>query len=898
MKRILSTAMAALCAVSLTAQSYHLGEMSDATFEAGGDQQWNFEWYDHTTHLYNPYAYYGTSSYCNFLDWHNPERLGGQRITEIEGVEVIEGQRDFYWAANLRPAWYNIAYASPEEGNSYERYCYVARDVREGFGWELYGNKGRSSVITFTVPADGYYRVDGIVQREDNNYAYPLVLLPRFRFASAQDQSYADKKNVMTTAIRYGDVGCGEIEGFTGNTLADGGNQRYLAQQPVPFCFAFQGKTGDKVSFEVNCDLLPYDAGGTNNARTGWARTFLPQLDLSVISESEAQDVDLFIDPYGSDGTDTLWALADSISAALDELSPEAGSAIGEWPATAIAQIDEALNNAYLSAENGEVNCMNVDFYLDELRKAWDIFMQQRNTTDWTAEGNYRLIYTTKDGVVVDTETMAKNDGAPWNFQTYTVKDGTYANFNKFDSGNSNHNTCDTWYNNNKWLFIGADATVHPATDKAPAVVFTAPEDAVYHVIAAFHRKDYNEKAPVQLYMRSRFLAAGTERVDTASHIFTCPFGHPYAVYAEQANMDFYVNMHQGDKVTLELDCYTAGRNSSCLSMFDELAVGHCTLAEVPQGAALYNPYAAGDKTPLIALCDSARQQIAQTADKVGDNEGMYSPELLAALQQALAGADAVLADAEAQQGVIEQWMRTVGDALDAYIESRRPFEFKPRGVHGIRLAGTEQHLTRKNSSGSGFFYAQWATEADIMADIEKNATDITQYSWLFNFNEWDYSGIAEENLDESAIGSTVVTAADDVEAYLGNGYFIEGVLENTNTGYNLRFFKQEATDSVFCVRRMDGTYWTDGKMEWSGGTDHIRSSKTPVYAFVIDDTYLPGSTYPTAVEDVKAHEGTVKSVRYFNLQGQRLTDRRKGVMMRQRIMTDGTHVTEKVIVK
>ncbi len=909
MRRFYTFSLAMLMAAAATAQTYSLSGLDETAFEAGGDATWSFEWYDQQTHLYSSYSEFGYGSYANYLDWYNPERLGGQLITEFDDDTNVKGVYTGYVATNLRPAWYNVAYENPEQGTTYERYCYVARDDRDGFGYEIYGNKGRSSVVTFTVPADGWYKVDGQVAREDNAVGQTLVLLPRFRYASATQSDYADAQNVMLGTITYGNINATELADYTsGCNLGDGAVQRFTAQEPVPFSFTFQGKAGDKVSFEVNCDSLAY-TDNSANARSGWARTFLPQLDVVSVDQETAEAADNFVDPYGLEGQEAVETMADSLAALYEELAPQTGSGAGEWPSDAVDAFLAALDAATLACANDEVNNMNVQVYLDALEEAWSVFLAARNLVDWDAEGNYRLFYTEDSVLVADTEALEANDGAPWSFESYVLSTQSYTPFTTYDGSNSNHSTCNTWYGLGTWLFIGEDGTIHPSTTQAPSVLFTAPASAVYHVQSTFHRTQFNSSASVQLYMHARFLSADSTSVEQNNYIFSTPFGYPSDSYSDPAELDFYVNLHEGDRVVLELDCYTDGKNSSALCMFDNLTVSSRTYGvsdllsvdDVPSDADFYNAYASGDKTTLQALRDSAATLLSEHQSQIGDSEGQYPTSLAADLQAAVDAADVVLADAEAITLNIGIQEKALEEAIAAFVDGRLPYEFLIRGVHGIRQAGTDLHLTRKNLASAGtHYYAEWANEATVMADITKQDADSTDYSWLFLFSEWDYSTLSEEEVDSTAIGSTRVTPADDVEAYLANGYFVRGSPSAANTDYNLRFYKVEDTDSVFCVKRMDGTYWASGSMTWDGSKNDINSSATPVYAFVVDDTYLTGSSHPTSIGNLAAtgSEAQVKSVRYYNLQGQAVRSTTRGILLRRSLLSDGTMRTEKILIR
>ena len=102
MRKIYSLTLLAMVASAAFAQSYKLTEMSQETFAAGGGDLWSFQKYEYATGQYTDFAMFGNESTCNFLDFYNPERCMGERITEIDGYtgESVNN----YWAANIRNA--------------------------------------------------------------------------------------------------------------------------------------------------------------------------------------------------------------------------------------------------------------------------------------------------------------------------------------------------------------------------------------------------------------------------------------------------------------------------------------------------------------------------------------------------------------------------------------------------------------------------------------------------------------------------------------------------------------------------------------------------------------------------------------------------------------------------
>ena len=106
---------------TLSAQTYRLNEMSAETFANGGDAQWSFEKYTYETGAYSKLSMFTDKSTCNYLDIYQPERAGGQLITEIDGVEPAG---EFTWASNLRWAWCDLEFTDPVRTNSLESFIY------------------------------------------------------------------------------------------------------------------------------------------------------------------------------------------------------------------------------------------------------------------------------------------------------------------------------------------------------------------------------------------------------------------------------------------------------------------------------------------------------------------------------------------------------------------------------------------------------------------------------------------------------------------------------------------------------------------------------------------------------------------------------------------------------
>jgi len=347
---------------TLSAQTYRLNDMSAETFANGGDAQWSFEKYTYETGVYSKLSMYTDKSTCNYLDIYQPERVGGQFITEIDGVEPAG---EFTWASNVRWAWCDLEFTEPVRANSLESFIYVAQDSREGFGYEVIGNDVYTSVVTFTVPEDGYYKVNGTVIREDGDtWIASLDIVPRFRYAFDEQ----DKGAPMGLAFNYGAVSGlhPDYDGASGN-LAGGAMQKFVAQEPTDFTMAFSAKAGDKVSFEVNTAKM--NGAGGDWGHGWWSRTFYRNLTVEKVDAAAAQAVEGYVDAYGQDEVEKLWAILDEYETLAFDM--EVGTGFGEYGQEEYDALMALIGEIVAVSEDGLIYDLNYKNYLDRLNEAW-----------------------------------------------------------------------------------------------------------------------------------------------------------------------------------------------------------------------------------------------------------------------------------------------------------------------------------------------------------------------------------------------------------------------------------------------------------------------------------------------------------------------------------------------
>lgn len=890
MKKItLIIGVALISVAGMSQTTYKLEEMTQETFAKGGDSQWSFEKYNYTSGKYSKFTTYTDSCACNYLDIYNPERLAGNRITEIDGVTA---NGDCTLASNLRMGWCSTKISNPASSNSNEKFVYACRDDREGFGYELFGNAVNTSVISFTAPADGYYKVDGTVIREDGSICQAIDIVPRYRYASAENIDSVNSLSTMGFSFTYGEPGTDVGNASTTWSLANGGAQRWSASTPTSFGMAYQAKAGDIISFEVNVSRSFVNTAD-NAARGAWSRTFFRDLDITTVDKTVAETDTNFVDPYG---TDKVGALKDSVLKYYDALdNVETGSNVGQYPSDAVTKFSNVCDSIYQAIEAGTVNNMSTASYLLALQNAWTVFLGEKIITDFTAAGNYRLFYSTgsvdANNLVVnyDADTMAKNDNAPWGFQSYAVSSGSYAAMALHDTGSKFGSTVSAWYDSaGEWFYLSDNGQMHPLTTKSPAVMFTAPQDGVYKVNFACYRPNPNTSLENPLYIRCRFMDSSTTTCQKSEYIFAKEYGsvaNDGAKGKAPIEMNYFVNMKQGDKLTFEEDAYTANRNSSAATQITNLSICSCVTADsaytvataTASGLDFYNPYKIGDATNLNAAIVKVDSVVNADKDNVGAAEGQFGTDEYTTLTTVLAESKELVKGSDMTQKQFDDQTTALENAISGFLSSKIPFEMTISGDHGIRLAGTDKFLCQNNSAGAfyyaGFFNAEGAaTDAARFSDVT-----VDDYNWTFSFNKVD---------------TLTGTSVTNTNGYLTlDGYVVAG--EDLNPAYNtFQFYTQTAGDTLFAVKRVDGLYWSNS-INWSAPYNKVATAATPQYIFVLDNRTL------TAMDGVDAdNDAEVADVKYYTVDGASTTKTAKGFVIKRIIYTDGNSKTTKMIAK
>ena len=885
-------------------ETYDIADITAEEFAKNpAKDMWRFEKYDYSTGKYSLFTQYSDSNAANYVDIYQPCRAGGERIVEIEGLEGWSNNNTF--AMNPRYGWsdYAVYNNGGTTNQSKERFCYVTRD--EHFGYEVYSNDEYASVISFVVPADGFYQMDATMLRQDVPASVGLLsVVPRYRYSTNADINYANTKFGMNRML-FGQIG-GEIDGFVAGSahLNAGAAQRYIAQEPTAVSMSFEGKKGDIISFEVNSDSTGVKSSW---ARDYYGRAFYQSLVIAEVTETYARQNENFADTYGeSEDVETLKQLVEEYEEFVN--NADCGNNFGQYSIEIANELMELTGAVYDAIDNGEIHAFNAPSYIEELQTLYRKFIESKIDIDYSAEGNYPLFTTdaVTGEVKYNPEILADNTDNPWGYYYYEVANGTYNKFVNHNTSSKAGTSIDAWYKGTgDWLYIADNGALHPMTNYAPAIMFTAPKDGVYKVNFGCYRPNPNASIENPLWIRARFLDSATSTQDKDIYMFAKEFGS-VANDGEGGKapitMEYYVNMKAGDKITWELDCYTCNRNSSAGTQITTLTVcagidaeSPYTLENIPAEADIFDAYTAGDPSTLSIAIATAQTTLNKYKDNVGTDGGQYSAALCEALETEISKASAMAENGDTQYNM-DLEVVALNAAAEAFEASRMPFEIFIEGSYAINLVDTEKYLTQKNKNGSGSnYYAAMTDYAGVVADATKNSKEVTEYNWTFTFKKITKQ-VSTGEYDEST-GEEITVPVEQTSIYGNDGYvstlgYVQQTADET-AAPAFRFFKYNADDEAFAIMNEDGAYW-NGSFTWSSPYDKMNTTSTPNYIFVLSDMTLEKAT---SVETVETNAAVV-STQYYSLSGARIASPKQGVNIRQQRLSDGRIVTSKILVK
>lgn len=885
MKKLYTLVASLALAAAASAQTWQLSQMTDETFAVGGDAQWSFQKYDLETGVFSTFEYFDEQSACNYVDIYQPERAGGQLFQDIDKEMIISGE--YTRALTDRNAWHDTDWTAPSRTDANAKFVYVSRAEMLDNAFEVCGNQQYNAVISFTVPADGCYSVNGTVIRQDGANLKAISVVPRMRLKGTTTLDAAISR---VASFPFGEGG-EFIDGVTNYRLADGYEQRFTPQQPASFTFAFKAKADDIVSFEVSyADLTP-----SNWPRDYYPRTFYRQLDIQKVDEATAAAAEVFINPYDQS---TINLLTDKLSDYEDLLTElPVGSNPGEYPYSDVTEFDELCADFYDLIQDGTINATNVNEYIRMLEEAWEKLMASKVIMDFDVEGNYRLFASAgrpADGDLElknDPAAMAANEDTPWGFYGRVVNTGVFERFANHDAGNLAKE--DAWYRGaNQWYYITDNGSLHPLTDRAPGIMFTALQDGVYRLDLSVYRPNPNPSVENPLYIRWYHLFEGAETAPTDQAVLSRQYGS-VANDGEGGkapiDMVLYANMKEGDRLFFEVDCYTSGRNSSagtqilnlsagCMISYDEPITAEYAAAS---GQLFLNPYGTGDCTALREAIAEATELIASTV--VGTEPGQYPEEAQQALAAVLAEANeyaALEGGPSLTQSVVDQMTNTLLQAIQAYKDARIPYTFQPTGDYGIRFAANDKFITRKNQGNGDFYYADLINLDGVYAEMNRVGIELEDFTWTYSITPVE--------------GTTAVTITT-ADGYMTPDAYIALTPEDDSEFVLPTFtFVRETPDAdVFAIRRnSDGLYWDEG-IAWKSPYNKINTSDVPKFIWTLDATTIDQAVGISAPASVSRQLSTVS---YYDLSGRRVSATTRGLLIRRVTYADSTVQATKIV--
>ena len=640
-----------LFSIGISAQTYDLLALTPTEFQAGGNTQWSFEKYNLSTGVYSTFTQFGDSGRINFRDIYNPERYQGVLIGEPD-----PSQSALY--STKKNSWFNNKNEYLYIGENYEVYC-------------LYSS---NPAIVFTAPADGYYKVNATVLREDGWKTPNLNAVFRYRY---NGETTLDNQASIGYNFPFGAGGLN-----TNSTLLDesGIMLKSIIQQPASTSFYIYAKAGSKITFEIDCKNYPEAA---TVVREAWARTKWTALNLQVVTEAEAKASSNFADPYSTGWEAGFWAKYGEANDVLNLATT--GTEVGQYPATAKSTFESVLTAAEAAFNAGQINSFNAVAWITKMEQSIVTFKSKVNKIDWSQSYNYKLFpidEANSEEVTKLFNTVSLNVSTPWNFKRYTVSNGTYANFTtwgtggKFSTGGGNpwgsFTTLYSWYNaTGDWLFLGQNGWMHPTTAVSPTITFTAPANGIYKVGATVLRQPHTRTKT--LWARFRYMPVGTTTCSKSNFIFAKEFGGNSS--SKPIDADFYINLKTGDVLTFEEDCYTANENSSAGMQWSRLGIATMQGAEVDIKAAIaldtltfIDPYKPGNFSALQTLLNTCNTFL--NAAPLDSALGKYPTSAATKFSLVTTSTQSMITAATAGQPAIDVQISTLNDAFTVFKNS------------------------------------------------------------------------------------------------------------------------------------------------------------------------------------------------------------------------------------
>lgn len=418
-------------AITGMAQSYSLKDLTPEQFTSGGSDQWSFERHDVNAGVYAAFTMYGDSSTAvNFYDPYITERFGLYPIMNrpASGTQ-FEVKRNAWYSSKSEFAY--VAAEYPTGTLIGENLTYGVNYPDSLSGYEVYSNSltAVNSAITFTVPADGYYRVDMSLRRMDPSSTIGEMTAKQYfryggtgaAFPMGQGFLYGKTKGIDTWAagneVLYSQYLAKIPESPTVNTNS-GKPYRWLPSVTAVKYLYFYAKSGDKISFETDARST---GNGENTPRGAYARTKWINLAVAVSDEATATADAMFVNPYFNDP-----ALTDSLNNVLGVA--EAVISDSKYSLFSRNTLEAVYTNIDNRMNAGAVLSMEIPSLIDQLQKAIAVCL--------ASEGGLKVRYTfdnVANGVVPDLSGQGNNGTLVNNASIVTL-----GKYNVLDLGTAN----------------------------------------------------------------------------------------------------------------------------------------------------------------------------------------------------------------------------------------------------------------------------------------------------------------------------------------------------------------------------------------------------------------------------------------------------------------------------
>ena len=319
-----------------------------------------------------------------------------------------------------------------------------------------------------------------------------------------------------------------------------------------------------------------------------------------------------------------------------------------------------------------------------------------------------------------------------------------------------------------------------------------------------------------------------------------------------------------------------------------------------------FDPYKIADMTELKSLYAEITEKYAEIADKLAapdENgvlpDGMYDATIAEELDNLLETAAGYIEVED--EGIVTQveadaLVLNLNRTFDKLLASKAPYVVDVQGNWTIRVAGTENRLTRKNSASdnAGVYYysALWSID-NVVSDANKTGADIADYRWDWTISKHNLSVVDETSGDTKEV--EFYTIGNEQGYVTVDGYLREvGEITSYNyANYALEFVKAETTDSLVAIRRMsDRLYWGNG-FSWKAPYDKVNTASAPQYVFVLDE-----QTTTTGIDNNEVASSTAVKTEYYSISGMKVEAPVSGIFIKKVTFDDGHVETSKIYVR